>query len=95
MVLFGKSQEHDTVAEPIGIGVPVDRSFIATSIFRRFVAFSPGVQVRVDVAMTKGGGKDETGKFRQLRTLDEILDRLPRHEDVVDSCDRHHRSLHP
>ena len=35
--------------------------------------------------MTKGGGKDETGRFRQLRTLDEILDRLPRHEDVVDA----------
>jgi hypothetical protein len=84
VVLFGESPEHDTVAEPIGTGVSVDRSFIATSIFRRFVSFSPGVQVRVDVAMTKGGGKDETGKFRQLRTLDEILDRLPQHQDVVD-----------
>lgn len=85
VVLFGESLDHDTVAEPIGTGVPVDRSFIATSIFRRFVSFSPGVQVRIDVAMTKGGGKDETGRFRQLRTLDEILDRLPRHEDVVDA----------
>lgn len=85
VVLFGESRDHDTVAEPIGTGVPVDRSFIATSIFRRFVSFSPGVQVRIDVAMTKGGGKDETGRFRQLRTLNEILDRLPRHEDVVDA----------
>jgi len=85
VVLFGESISHDTVAEPIGVGVPVDRSFIATSIFRRFVSFSPGVQVRIDVAMTKGGGKDETGRFRQLRTLDEILDRLPRYEDVVDA----------
>jgi len=84
VVLFGESLSHDTVAEPIGTGVPVDRSFVATSIFRRFVSFAPGVQVRIDVAMTKGGGKDETGKFRQLRTLDEILDRLPRHEDVID-----------
>jgi hypothetical protein len=84
VVLFGETPAHDTVAEPIGVGVAVDRSFIATSIFRRFVQFSPGVQVRVDVAMTKGGGKDETGKFRQLRTLDDILDRLPRHEDVSD-----------
>lgn len=85
VVLFGEGPSHDTVAEPIGTGVSVDRSFIATSIFRRFVTFSSGVQVRIDVAMTKGGGKDETGKFRQLRTLDEIIDRLPRHEDVVDA----------
>ncbi|WP_066827636.1 hypothetical protein [Sphingomonas mali] len=86
VVLFGENASHDTVAEPIGIGMPVDRSFIATSIFRRFVSFSAGVQVRVDVAMTKGGGKEETGRFRQLRTLDEILDRLPRHEDVTDTA---------
>jgi hypothetical protein len=86
VVLFGKEPSHDTVSEPIGVGVAVDRSFIATSIFRRFVEFSPGVQVRVDVAMTKGGGKDETGKFRQLRTLDDVLDRLPKYEDVTDSA---------
>lgn len=86
VVLFGEGPKHDTVAEPIGAGVAVDRSFIATSIFRRFVEFSPGVQVRIDVAMTKGGGKDETGKFRQLKTLDEILDRLPRYEDVSDAA---------
>jgi hypothetical protein len=86
VVLFGKEPSHDTVAEPIGVGVSVDRSFIATSIFRRFVHFSPGVQVRVDVSMTKGGGKDETGRFRQLKTLDDILDRLPRHEQVRDSA---------
>lgn len=85
VILFGEGPAHDTVAEPIGTGVDVDRSFIATSIFRRFVQFSPGVQVRVDVAMTKGGGKDETGKFRQLKTLDDILDRLPRHEHVTDT----------
>lgn len=86
VVLFGESESHDTVAEPIGRGVAVDRSFIATSIFRRFVAFSPGVQVRVDVAMTKGGGKDETGKFRQLRTLDDVLDRVARYDDVWDDA---------
>src|SRR5690606_19285403 len=34
VVLFGESLSHDTVAEPIGTGVPVDRSFVATSIFR-------------------------------------------------------------
>ncbi|HEY1940910.1 MAG TPA: hypothetical protein VGH40_02200 [Roseiarcus sp.] len=85
VALFGKEASHDTVAEPIGVGVEVDRSFIATSIFRRFVEFSPGVQVLIDVAMTKGGGKDETGRFRQLKTLDEVLDRLPHYEDVTES----------
>ena len=74
VVLMGQSPQHDTVSEPIGQGVEVDRSFIATSIFRRFVDFSPGVRVDVDVAMTKGGGKDETGRNRQLKTLNDILD---------------------
>ncbi|MBD3738766.1 MAG: hypothetical protein IE938_20215 [Pseudomonas balearica] len=86
VVLFGQSDDHDTVAEPIGKGVPVDRSFIATSIFRRFVRFSSGVDVRIDVAMTKGGGKDETGKSRSLKTLDDILDRLGDHELVTDEA---------
>jgi hypothetical protein len=85
VVLLGHSPQHDTVAEPIGIDVSVDRSFIPTSIFRRFKSFSPGVEVRVDVAMTKGGGKDETGKFRILRTLDDVLDRLGKHETVRDT----------
>lgn len=84
VVLFGENTEHDTVAEPIGVGKDVDRSFITTSIFRRFTCFSPGVQVKIDVAMTKGGGKGETGRFRQLRPLDDILDKLPRYEDVTD-----------
>jgi hypothetical protein len=84
VVLLGQSPDHDTVEEPIGKGVEVDRSFIATSIFRRFASFSSGVEVSVDVAMTKGGGKDETGRYRKLRTLNEILDRLGEHEDVID-----------
>lgn len=85
VVLMGQSSQHDTVSEPIGQGVEVDRSFIATSIFRRFVDFSPGVRVDVDVAMTKGGGKDETGRNRQLKTLNDILDRLGRSEELTDS----------
>lgn len=84
VVLLGESPDHDTVAEPIGVGKEVDRSFIATSIFRRFVAFSTGVQVRIDTAMTKGGGKNEVGKYRQLRTLDEIIDKLGGYEDQTD-----------
>lgn len=84
VVLFGKEPTHDTVAEPIGVGVEVDRSFIATSIFRRFTQFSPGVQVRIDVSMTKGGGKEETGKTRQQKALDDLLDRL-RYQDITDS----------
>jgi hypothetical protein len=84
VVLLGQSAEHDTVEKPIGISVEVDRSFIATSIFRRFASFSQGVEVSVDVAMTKGGGKDETGRYRKLRTLNEILDRLGQNESVID-----------
>lgn len=84
VVLFGESPKHDTVAEPIGVGKEVDRSFIATSIFRRFVEFAHGVEVKIDVAMTKGGGKNETGRFRQLKTLDDVLDKLGNWEDVTD-----------
>ena len=83
VVLLGETQDHDTVAEPLGKGKSVDRSYIATSIFKRFAEFSPNVEVRIDVAMTKGGGKDETGRSRQLRTFEQILDKLPRHERVT------------
>ena len=83
VVLLGQAPEHDTVAEPIGHGVSVERSFIATSIYRRFSDFLPGVRVSVDVAMTKGGGKGESGRFRQLRTLNDIIDRLGESELVT------------
>jgi hypothetical protein len=43
-----------------------------------------GVEVRIDVAMTKGGGKDETGKFRQLRLLRDVMGQLPNSEMVRD-----------
>ncbi|MFT4161778.1 hypothetical protein [Shinella sp.] len=82
VVLFGESEDHDTVEEPLGKGKSVDRSYIPSAVFRRFARFSDGVNVRVDVAMTKGGGKDETGKFRQLRPLADILDKLPNAERV-------------
>jgi hypothetical protein len=84
VVLFGESDDHDTVAEPLGKGKQVDRSHVPSAIFRRFARFSEGVEVRVDVAMTKGGGKDETGKSRQLKPLADILDKLPRAERVND-----------
>lgn len=84
VVLFGESDDHDTVAEPLGKGTPVDRSYIPSAIFRRFARFSEGVEVRVDVAMTKGGGKDETGRNRQLRPLADVLDKLPKWENVVE-----------
>ncbi len=83
VVLLGETPDHDTVAEPLGKGVAVDRSYIATAIFKRFASFSPNVEVRIDVSMTKGGGKDETGKTRQLKTLEQIIDKLPRHERVT------------
>lgn len=82
VVLLGEAFDHDTVSEPIGQGKEVERSFISTSIFRRFADFSPGVRVMVDVAMTKGGGKEETGRNRQLKTLNDIVDRLGRSEVV-------------
>ena len=82
VVLFGENPSHNTVEEPLGKGKSGDRSYIPTTIFRRFAKFSDGVDVKIDVAMTKGGGKDETGRFRSLRTLDQILDHLPNHETV-------------
>lgn len=84
VLLCGQTPEHDTVEEPIGRNVEVERSFIATSIFRRFASFSPGVEVSVDVAMTKGGGRDETGRYRKLKTLDEIVNQLEYFEDITD-----------
>ena len=84
VVLFGESDDHDTVEEPLGKGKKVDRSYIPTTIFRRFAEFSEGVDVHIDVAMTKGGGKGETGRARQLRTLSQVLDQLPRHQVVKD-----------
>ena len=84
VVLFGEDDTHDTVAEPLGKGKKVDRSYIPTTIFRRFAKFSDGVEVRIDVAMTKGGGKDETGRTRQLKPLASILDKLPKTERVFD-----------
>ena len=38
--------------------------------------------MRIDVAMTKGGGKGETGKTRRLKTLEDVVDALPDHERV-------------
>ncbi|HTN63125.1 MAG TPA: hypothetical protein VL147_16510, partial [Devosia sp.] len=52
---------------------------------RRFASFSDGVDVRIDVAMTKGGGKDETGKYRQLKPLSDVLDKLPNAQRVQDA----------
>jgi hypothetical protein len=82
VVLLGESEDHDTVAEPLGIGKKVDRNFITTAIFRRFTRFGEGVDVRIDVAMTKGGGKGETGRRRRLKTLEDVLGELPNHERV-------------
>lgn len=83
VVLYGECEDHDTVHEPIGRGKRVDRSHIPTDIFRRFAKFADGVEVRVDVAMTKGGGKEETGRTRQLKTLSDILDKLEKHSRVL------------
>lgn len=83
VVLLGEASDHDTVAQPLGRDIRVDRSYIASTIFKRFASFSPGVEVRIDVSMTKGGGKEETGRYRQLKTLEGVLDKLPQHERVT------------
>jgi hypothetical protein len=87
VVLLGESAGHNTVVEPLKMGRKVERSFIPTAIFRRFSRFADGVEVRIDVAMTKGGGKHESGRTRRLKTLEEILDQLPRHQTVIDQDD--------
>lgn len=86
VVLMGESESHDTVAYPLGRDKYLDRSFIPTAIFRRFARFAPGVEVMIDTAMTKGGGKDETGRNRSLKTLEEVLPRLPKWESVSDQA---------
>lgn len=85
VVLYGESRDHDTVNDPLGKGKEVDRSYIPTAIFRRFADWADGLEVRIDVAMTKGGGKDETGKFRQLKLLKDVVNQLPRNQSVVDA----------
>lgn len=84
VVLYGESPDHDTVAEPLGKGKEADRSYIPTTIYRRFADLAEGVEVRIDVAMTKGGGKDETGKFRQLKFLRDVINQLPSSQLVRD-----------
>jgi hypothetical protein len=82
VVLLGERDSHDTVAEPIGLGVEVERSYVPSQIFRRFAAFRSGVRVRIDVAMTKGGGRDETGRFRRLKPLADVISELPNSDRV-------------
>ena len=84
VVLMGASDDHDTVEQPLKKGETLERSYIPSEIFRRFSSFVPGVELSVDVAMTKGGGKDETGRNRTVKPLGAILDDLPRHETLVD-----------
>ncbi|TGV96492.1 hypothetical protein EN788_56780, partial [Mesorhizobium sp. M2D.F.Ca.ET.145.01.1.1] len=83
VVLAHEHDLHDTVSEPIGRGIRVDRSYVATQIFRRFAEFRPGVKVTLDVAMTKGGGRDETGRTRTLKTLQDVIPQLPNAETVT------------
>lgn len=83
VVLIGEDDSHDTVSEPIGRNSQVDRSYVTSQIFRRFAEFRPGVEVSIDVSMTKGGGRDETGRNRSLKTLQDILPLLPNAEKVT------------
>ncbi|WP_170363918.1 MULTISPECIES: ATP-binding protein [Ruegeria] len=83
VVLLGEDHDHDTVERPIGKKVSVDRSYIATQIFQRFAEFRPGVEVFVNTAMTKGGGKFEEDRFRSLKPLSFIVPELPNAEKVT------------
>ncbi|WGI73339.1 hypothetical protein QC756_13290 [Sinorhizobium meliloti] len=83
VVLMGEDDEHDTISEPIGKDIRVDRSYVPTQIFRRFAEFRSGVKVVLDVSLTKGGGRDETGRTRTLKTLQEVVPALPNAETVV------------
>ena len=85
VVLMGASDDHDTVEQPLKKGETPERSYIPSEIFRRFASFAPGVELSVDVAMTKGGGKGETGRNRTVKPLEAILDDLQEHETVVDN----------
>lgn len=85
VVLYGETPDHDTVAEPLGKGKEEDRSYIPTSIFRRFADIRDDIEVRIDVAMTKGGGKEETGRFRRLKLLKDVVEHLPNHNVVTDA----------
>ena len=73
VVLMGVSEDHDTVAQPLTKGETVDRCFIPSEIFRRFASFLHRSKALVDTAMTKGGGKEETGRYRSVKTLDTLL----------------------
>lgn len=84
VTLLGVSDNHDTVVFPLGPDKSLDRSYIPSAIFRRFARFAADVEVRVETSMTKGGGKEEIGKFRSLRTLSEVLDKTARHETIFD-----------
>jgi hypothetical protein len=87
VVLFGEAADHDTVAEPLGIGKKADRSYVPSEIFRRFARFAEGVEVRADVALTKGGGAGETGRTRRIKTLEEVIADVPlRHQRVTDEA---------
>ncbi|WP_425080064.1 hypothetical protein [Ruegeria denitrificans] len=83
VVLLGEDREHDTVERPIGRDVAVDRSYVTTQIFQRFAEFRPGVEVFINTAMTKGGGKNEEGRFRSLKPLASVIPSLPHAEQVT------------
>lgn len=83
VVLLGEDPSHDTVHRPIGKDVPVDRSYVTTQVFQRFAEFRPGVEVFINTAMTKGGGKNEEDRFRSLKPLSSVVSELPNSEKVA------------
>lgn len=86
VVLFGEAEAHNTVTHPVGAETDVERSYVPGQIFRRFAKFKPGVEVMIDTSMTKGGGKDETGRNRSLKVLEDVVPDLPNAERVEDKA---------
>ncbi len=83
VVLLGENDDHDTVKQPLMYKKNTYRSFVATSIFKRFASFKNNVSIKVDTSMTKGGGRDASGEgFRTIKTLNSVLDQLGKHEYV-------------
>lgn len=55
VTLFGNADEQDTVARPLA-SIPTDKSFIATSLYRRFYRLPGGVKLRLDEDYHRLGG---------------------------------------
>jgi hypothetical protein len=75
VTLFGNSEDQDTAARPLA-STPTDKSFIATSLYRRFYRLPAGVKVRLDEEYHR------LGNARPLSPLGERYDKYAKFESV-------------